>query len=136
LCCDFLQKIARFGKSPSPYYGKNSFIITLRHESQSTWNISRTLKVSSSAVSKTIKGYDETGSHEDRHRNGRPRTLLQKISSLDLPALEIAAQINASQSSIKRHISTSTVQKGLRDSGLQERPVEICPLVWSPNLRF
>jgi hypothetical protein len=25
------------------------------------------------AVAKTIRGYDETGSHEDRHKNGRPR---------------------------------------------------------------
>jgi transposase len=33
----------------------------------------RTFKVSSSSVAKTIKRYDETGSHEDRHRNGRPR---------------------------------------------------------------
>ncbi|KAK6313187.1 hypothetical protein J4Q44_G00165340 [Coregonus suidteri] len=33
----------------------------------------RTLKVSSSAVAKTMKRYDDTGSHEDRHRNGRPR---------------------------------------------------------------
>ena len=32
-----------------------------------------TLKVSSSAFAKTIKCYDETGSHEDRHRKGRPR---------------------------------------------------------------
>jgi hypothetical protein len=31
------------------------------------------LKVSSSAVAKTIKHYDETVSHEDRHRKGRPR---------------------------------------------------------------
>jgi transposase len=32
----------------------------------------RTLKVSSSAVAKTIKRYDETGSHEDCHWKGRP----------------------------------------------------------------
>ena len=32
----------------------------------------RTLNVSSSAVAKNIKRY-ETGSHEDRHRKGRPR---------------------------------------------------------------
>jgi hypothetical protein len=32
-----------------------------------------TLKVYSSAVAKTIKRCDETGSHEDRYRNGRPR---------------------------------------------------------------
>jgi transposase len=31
------------------------------------------LKVSSSAVAKTIKRYDEPGSHEDFHRKGRPR---------------------------------------------------------------
>ena len=35
--------------------------------------MSRTLKVFSSAVTKTIKRYDETGSHEARHRKGRPR---------------------------------------------------------------
>ena len=47
-------------------------IITLRH-GQSIWTISRTLKVSSTAVANTIKHYDETGSHEDRHMKGRPR---------------------------------------------------------------
>jgi transposase len=35
--------------------------------------MSRTFKVPSSAVTKTIKSYDETGSHEDLHRKGRPR---------------------------------------------------------------
>jgi hypothetical protein len=37
--------------------------------------------------------------------------LLQRISSLELPASEMAAQINASQSSSNRHISKSTVQR-------------------------
>jgi transposase len=50
---------------------KRQSIITLR-QGQSIWNISTTLKVSSSVVAKT-KRYDETGSHEDRHRKGRPR---------------------------------------------------------------
>ena len=66
---------------PSPHNGKNSsnkqremtVIITLRHEGHSIWNISSSLNVSSSAVAKPIKCYDETGSHEERHRNGRPR---------------------------------------------------------------
>jgi transposase len=40
---------------------------------QSIQNISRTLKVSSSDVTKTNKRYDETGSHKDCHRKGRPR---------------------------------------------------------------
>ena len=42
--------------------------------------------------------------------------LLERISSLQLPASEIAAQINASQSSSNRHISA--VQRGPRESSL------------------
>ena len=38
---------------------KRQSIITLRHEGQSIWKMSRTLKVSSSAVAKSIKCYDE-----------------------------------------------------------------------------
>ena len=53
---------------------KRQSIITLRHEGQSIWKISRTFKVSLSEVAKT-KRYDETGSHEDRHRKGRSREL-------------------------------------------------------------
>jgi hypothetical protein len=45
--------------------------------------------------------------------------LLQRWSLFELLASEIAAQINASQSSSKRHISTSTVQRRLLESGLQ-----------------
>jgi hypothetical protein len=44
--------------------------------------------------------------------------LLQRISSLELTAHQIEAQINASQSSSNRHISTSTVQRRLCESGL------------------
>jgi transposase len=33
----------------------------------------QSLKVSSSAVAKTIKHYEETGYHENYHRKGRPR---------------------------------------------------------------
>jgi transposase len=86
-------------------------IITLRHESQSICNISRTLKVSSSAVTKTTKRYDETGSHEDRHRKGRPRVTIAVED-------EFIRVINASQSSSNRHISTLTVQRRLCESGL------------------
>ena len=55
--------------------------------------------------------------------------LLQRISSLELPASEIAAQINASQSSSNRHISTSTVQRRLRESGLHGRIAAKKPLL-------
>ena len=43
----------------SPYYGKNSS--------------NKKTKSISSAVAKTIKRYDETGSHQAHHRKGRPR---------------------------------------------------------------
>jgi transposase len=52
---------------------KRQSVISLRHEGQSIRNILRTLTFSSSGVAKTIKHYDETGSHEDHYRNGRPR---------------------------------------------------------------
>ena len=44
--------------------------------------------------------------------------LLQRIRSLELTAPQIAAQINASQRSSNRHISTSTGQRRLWESGL------------------
>jgi transposase len=49
---------------------KQQSILTSRHEGKSIRNISRTLNVSLSAVAKPIKRYDETASHEDRHRKG------------------------------------------------------------------
>ena len=59
--------------------------------------------------------------------------LLQRISSLELPASEIAAQINASQSSSNRHISTSTVQRRLCESGLHARIAAKKPLLKDTN---
>ena len=54
---------------------KQQSIVTFRYEGQSILKMSRTFKVSSSTVAKTIKRYDETGSHKDRHRKGRPRVI-------------------------------------------------------------
>jgi transposase len=88
-------------KKTSPYYGKN------RTNKQSE------ITVSSSAVAKTIKPYDETGSHEDRHRNGRPRVTSAAEDKFINYHPQIAAQVNASQSSSNRRISTSTVQRRL-----------------------
>ena len=59
--------------------------------------------------------------------------LLQMISSLEILASEIAAQINASKSSSNRHISTSTVQMRLCDSGLQGRIAAKKPLLKDTN---
>ena len=52
---------------------KQQSIITLKHEGQSIRKTSRAMKVSSSAVTKTIKRFDKTGSHKDHHRKARPR---------------------------------------------------------------
>ena len=48
-------------------------IITLETEGQSVQKIAKTFNVSPSVVAKTTKRYDETGSHVDRPRKGRPR---------------------------------------------------------------
>jgi hypothetical protein len=60
--------------------------------------LSQSVVSKNSSVAKTIKLYDETGSHVDRHGKDDPELhLLQRISSFELPASEIAAQINASR---------------------------------------
>jgi hypothetical protein len=53
--------------------------------------------------------------------------LLQRLGSLELLASEIAAQINASQSSSNRHIST--VQRRLCESGLHSQIAAKKPLL-------
>ena len=58
--------------------------------------------------------------------------LLQRISSLEFAVPQIAAQINASQSSSNRHILTSTVQR-LHESGLHGRIATKKPLLKDTN---
>ncbi|XP_073446393.1 uncharacterized protein [Dendrobates tinctorius] len=107
---------------------KRQSIITLRFEGQSIRNIARTLKVSPSAVMKTINRCDETGSYEDRPRKGRPRVTsaaedkLIKVASLKnrkLTAPQITALINDTSST--GSISTSTVKRRLREAGLNHQ---------------
>ena len=59
--------------------------------------------------------------------------LLQRISSLEFPASEIAAQINASLISSNRQISTSAVQRRLFESGLHGRITAKKPLLKDTN---
>jgi hypothetical protein len=66
--------------------------------------MSSLFQVSSSAVTKTIKCYDDTLMRTAVGKEDPELPLLQRIRSLVL-----TAQINASQSSSNRHISTSTV---------------------------
>jgi hypothetical protein len=78
---------------------KRQSIFALRHEGQSIGNISRTCsrKKTSSAMMKLALVRTATGKED-------PLPQHQRISSLELPASEIAAHINVSQSSSNRHI--------------------------------
>ena len=102
-------------------------IITLRHEGQS---IRKIVKVQSqkpsSAMMKLALMRTATG------KEAPELPLQQRISYLELTAPQIAAQINASQSSSNRHIWTSTVQKRLRESG-HGRIAEKKPLLKDTN---
>ena len=93
-------------------------IITLRHEGQSMQPF-KFLQVQSqkqlSAMMKLALMRTATGKEDPA------LPLLQRISSLELTAPQIIAQIHASQSSSNRHISTSTVQRRLHESGLHCR---------------
>ena len=112
-------------------------IITLRHESQSKWNIYiyyfviyRNVNVSSSAVAKTIRHYDDTGSYEDRHRKGRPRvTSAAEDKFIRVICTSDCSPVNASQSSNNRHISISTIQRKLRESGIHGQIAAKKPLL-------
>ena len=87
------------------------------------------MKVSSSAVAK-FKRYDETGSHEDRHRKGRPRvTSAAEDMFIRVNCTSDCSQINTSQSLSNRHISTSTVQRRLCESGLHGQIAAKKPLL-------
>ena len=90
---------------------KQQSIITLRHDGQLQKPSSAMMKLS---LMRTARGKEDP-----------ELPLLQRTRSLELPASEIAAQINASHSSSNRHISTSTVQRRLRESGLHSQIVKL-----------
>ncbi|KAL7850445.1 hypothetical protein SRHO_G00197940 [Serrasalmus rhombeus] len=103
---------------------KRESIIKLRKEGQSLRKIAKTLQVSVNAVSKTIKRVEETGTHEDRARSGRPKVTSESENKFirvtyeqngDLTAPQIQAQLNATR---KTEVSISTIQRRLREAGL------------------
>ena len=133
---------------------KRVAIITLTNEGQSVRKIAKTLNVSPSAVAKTIKRYNKTGSHEDCPRKRRPRVTSAaedkfiRVTSLrnrKLTAAQIRDQMNATQSSSSRHISRTTVKRRLPESGLHGQVAARKPLlrrgnkqkrfVWARNTR-
>ncbi|CAJ0927773.1 unnamed protein product [Ranitomeya imitator] len=120
---------------------KRVAIITLRNEGQSLRKIVKTLKVSPSAVAKTIKRYKETGSHDDCPRKGRPRVTsasedkfirFTSLRNRRLTGAQIRYQVNATQSSSSRHIST-TVKRRLCAAGLHGKIAARKPLLRTDN---
>ncbi|CAJ0946379.1 unnamed protein product [Ranitomeya imitator] len=98
--------------------------------------------MSPSAVAKTIKRYKEPGSHEDRPRKGRPRVTsasenkfirFTSLRNCRLTAAQIRDQVNATQSSSSRHISTTTVKGTLCAAGLNDTE-DMVGLAVSPEI--
>ena len=123
------------GKTAQISKEKRQSAITLRNEGQSLRKIARTLQLSVTAVAKTVKQFEQTGTLEDRKRSGRPRVTSKsdnkfiRVTSLRnrrLTAPEIQAQLNATRST---DVSTSTVQRRLRDAGLKGRIAAKKPLL-------
>ena len=114
---DGIQKIVLFGKRPSSYYGKNSSNKQREvvHHYFKTKK-SRTLNVSSSAVAKTIKRYDETGSREDRHWKTQSY-LCCRVEFIRVTSLWNCSPNKCFTEFSNRHISTSTVQRRLLELG-------------------
>ena len=71
------------------------------------------MKVSSSAVTKTIKRYDETVSHEDHHRKGRPRVTSAAEDKLIRVTILRNQQLTAPQIAPQRVQITDTSQHQL-----------------------
>lgn len=103
---------------------KREAVVTLRKEGQTLRQIAKTLQVSVSAVAKTIKRVEETGTHEDRARSGRPKVTSESenkfiqgisLSEGQLSAPKIQAKLNAKRTS---EVSISTIQRRLREAGL------------------
>jgi hypothetical protein len=115
-----IQKIALFGKRQSPYYGKNSSNIKEKRQSIITLDM---------MVSQYGKFFQV--------QLQNPSSVMMKLSLMrnatGKEEPEIAAQIDASQSSSNRHISTSTVQRRLHESGLHGRIAVKKPLLKETN---
>jgi hypothetical protein len=87
------------------------------------------LKVSSSAVTKNIKGYDETVSHEDRHRKGRPRVTsavedkFTRVSRLRLQPKSILHRVQVTDTSQHQLFRGDDVKSGLHGQIAAKKPL-------------
>lgn len=114
-------------------------MIILRNEGQSYRQIAKTLQISVTGVAKTVKRYEQTGTHDDQKRSGRPKVTSEsedkfiRVISLRnrrMTAPEIQAQLNETRST---DISSSTVKRRLRTAGLMGRVAARKPLLRTIN---
>ena len=98
------------------------------------------LTVALSTVSETVKRFRETGSNESRCRSGRPRAttaqedldiVLKSKRNRMVTAPDIKAEINSGR---VKPVSTSTVQRRLREKGLKGRIAAKKPLLRKQNI--
>ncbi|XP_056143244.1 uncharacterized protein LOC130118936, partial [Lampris incognitus] len=102
-------------------------ILVLRNEGYSMREIAKKLKISYTGVYYSLQRTAQTGSNQSRKRSGRPRCTTEqedkyiRVSSLRnrrLTGPQLASSLNSTR---KTPVSTSTVKRRLRDSGLQSR---------------
>ena len=116
-------------------------ILVLRNEGYSMREIAKTLKISYNGVYYSLQRTAQTGSNQSRKRSGRPRCTTEqedkyiRVSSLRnrrLTGPQLASSLNSTR---KTPVSTSTVKRRLRDSGLQGRVAKKKPYLRLANKR-
>lgn len=119
---------------------KRAAIVALHDCGYSSRQIAKKIVVSQTSVVNAIRRYQQTGSNKTRPRSGRPRvTTVQEDTFIvvkskrnrALTAPDIRADLN---SSCKKLVSTSTVQRRLRERGLSGRVAAKKPLLRQPNV--
>ena len=116
-------------------------ILVLRNEGYSLREIAKKLKISYNGVYYSLQRTAQTGSNQSRKRSGRPRCTTEqedkyiRVSSLRkrrLTGPQLASSLNSTR---KTPVSTSTVKRRLRDSGLQGRVAKKKPYLRLANKR-
>lgn len=120
---------------------KRAQIVILHKTGKSYSQIARILKVSKSAISKTLKRKRETGTNTNRKRPGCPRKTTKRIDDKILTissanrqksAAEILAEVNANTPA---PISLNTVKRRLLEKGMYGRVAVKKPLLRPNNFQ-
>lgn len=116
-------------------------ILVLRNEGYSMREIAKKLKISYNSVYYSLQRTAQTGSNQSRKRSGRPRCTTEqedkyiRVSSLRnrrLTGPQLASSLNSTR---KTPVSTSTVKRRLRDSGVTGRVAKKKPYLRLANKR-